>query len=70
MHQKSIRPRVFEALRRASAGRPYAASEDKVAAVERELGALAADPERVQRLTGWHWIREACDQLPQNVVLP
>ena len=62
--------RVFDELRRTSEGRPYATIEDTVAAVERELRALAADPERVKRLTGWHWIRDACDQLPQKVVLP
>jgi hypothetical protein len=59
--------RVFEELRRAVEGHPYASIEDKVAAVERELHALAADPERVKRLTGWQWIHDACEQLPQKV---
>ncbi len=62
--------RVFEELRRAIEGQPYATIEDKMAAVERERYALAADPARVKRLTGWHWIRDACDQLPQKVALP
>ncbi len=62
--------RVFEELRRAIEGQPYATIEDKMAAVERELHALAADPERVKRLTGWYWIRDACAQLPQKVALP
>ncbi len=35
-----------------------------MAAVERELRALAADPERVKALAGWHWIEEAWAALP------
>ncbi len=62
--------RVFEELRRVIEGMAYAALDDKVAAVERELQALAADPERVRRLAGWPWIRHACDNLPQKVVVP
>jgi hypothetical protein len=27
---------------------------------------MAASPERVQRLTGWSWIRDALAQLPQE----
>ena len=42
----------------------YAALEEKVAAVERELQALAADPARVQALAGWHWIDAAWAALP------
>ena len=56
--------RVFEELRRAVEGRVYGTLDAKVAAVERELQALAADPARVQRLTGWAWIRDAVAQLP------
>ena len=56
--------RVFEELRRVVEDQVYATLEEKVAAVERELRALAADSERVQRLTGWHWIEEAWATLP------
>ena len=56
--------RVFEELRRVVEGQVYATLEEKVAAVERELQALAADPERVQALAGWHWIEEAWAALP------
>ena len=35
-----------------------------MAAVERELQALAADPECVKALAGWHWIDEAWAALP------
>ena len=51
--------RVFEELRRAVEGRSYLQLEDKVAIVERELMALAADPIRLRRLTGWAWIATA-----------
>ena len=56
--------RVFEELRRVVEGQVYASLEEKVAAVERELQALAADPERVKSLAGWHWIDEAWAALP------
>ena len=56
--------RVFEELRRAVEGHVYATLEEKVAAVERELRALAADPARVKALAGWQWIREAWAALP------
>jgi transposase len=58
--------RVFEELRRAVEGRVYGTIEKKMAAVERVLQELAASPERVQRLTGWSWIRVALAQLPQE----
>jgi hypothetical protein len=61
---------VFEELRRAVEGEPYATLEQKVALVERELKALAAQPERVKRLAGWKWIRDAYAQLPAKVILP
>lgn len=51
--------RVFEELRRAIEGRSYASLADKIAAVERELAALAADPRRLRRLTGWRWLQDA-----------
>ena len=46
-------------LRRVVEGQIYATLAEKVAAVERELQALAADLERVKALAGWHWIEEA-----------
>jgi hypothetical protein len=51
--------RVFQELRRAVEGRTYPTIEAKMAAVEHELQALAADPDRLRRLTGWAWIDEA-----------
>jgi transposase len=56
--------RVFEELRRAIEGIVYGDIERKVAAVEAVLTELAADPERVQRLAGWEWIRAALATLP------
>jgi hypothetical protein len=50
--------RVFEELRRAIEGRSYPNLEAKMAVVERELSALAADAARLRRLTGWYWIAE------------
>jgi hypothetical protein len=57
--------RVFEDLRRAREGKVYASIDEQVAAVEREVRALAADPARVQRLAGWAWIQAARATLPQ-----
>jgi transposase len=51
--------RVFEELRRAVEGRTYPTIEAKMAVVDQELQALAAEPDRVRRLTGWAWIAEA-----------
>jgi hypothetical protein len=56
--------RVFEELRRAIEGRTYVSLAEKMAVVERELAALAADPGRLRRLTGWTWMREALADLP------
>jgi transposase len=50
--------RVFEELRRAVEGRTYPTIEAKMAVVEHELQALAADPDRLRRLTGWAWISD------------
>lgn len=58
--------RVFEELRRGVEGVCYATIEDKVAAVETILAELDADPDRVRRLTGWHWITETLHDLPQT----
>lgn len=51
--------RVFQELRRAVEGRTYPTIEAKMALVERELQQLAADPDRLRRLTGWAWISDA-----------
>lgn len=51
--------RVVLELRRAVEGRTYASLADKMAAVERELTALAADPTRLRRRAGWAWIADA-----------
>ncbi len=58
--------RVFEELRREVEGEVYGTIEKKMAAVEGELEALATAPDRVQRLTGWSWIRDALAQLPRE----
>jgi hypothetical protein len=44
----------------------YPSLEAKVAAVEALLDQLDADPERVKRLTGWHWIADALGHLPED----
>jgi hypothetical protein len=51
--------RVFQELRRAVEGRSYSTLDAKMALVDQELQALAADPDRLRRLTGWTWIDEA-----------
>lgn len=56
--------RLNEEIRRAVEGRVYATLEEKVAAVTAVLEEFAADPDRVRRLAGWDWIRQACDSLP------
>ena len=48
--------RVFEWLRSRIEGVVYGTLEAKREAVERELN---ASPDRIQRLAGWSWIREA-----------
>jgi transposase len=58
--------RVFEELRAGIEGVVYPRIEDKVAVVEAILQELDADPERVKQLTGWHWIVDALDELPQH----
>jgi DDE superfamily endonuclease len=58
--------RVFELLRAGIEGVIYQRIEDKVAAVEAILEELEADPERVKRLTSWHWIADNLQQLPQD----
>jgi hypothetical protein len=56
--------RVFQELRRTVEGLVYATLEEKVAAVERALAALAADPARLRRLIGWGWIADNLARLP------
>lgn len=56
--------RIFQELRRAVEGLVYATLAEKVAAVERELAALAADRARLKRLIGWEWIVDTLAQLP------
>ncbi|GAC1629920.1 MAG: hypothetical protein NVS4B2_12650 [Chloroflexota bacterium] len=58
--------RVFEELRAGIEGTIYPTIEAKVAAVETILEDLDADPARVKRLTGWHWIEENLHTLPQD----
>lgn len=58
--------RVFELLRAGTEGVIYPSLEAKVAAVEALLDQLDADPERVKRLTGWHWIADALGHLPED----
>jgi hypothetical protein len=56
--------RLFEELRRAIAGTVHPSLEAKVAAVDAELAAWAADPARVKRPAGWAWIEAAWADLP------
>lgn len=56
--------RIFEELRARLEGRVYDALEDKRAEAEAYLQELAADPERVKQLCGWHWIVDALHALP------
>lgn len=62
--------RVFQELRRAVEGLVYATLAEKVALIERELAALAADPARLRRLTGWAWIADTLIQLPADNPAP
>jgi hypothetical protein len=56
--------RVVEERRRAMGGEVYASIEESMAAVAREVTALAADPERGRRLAGWSWIWATWAALP------
>ncbi len=51
--------RVFEWLRSQIEGVVYGTLEAKREAVERALNDLNASPERIRRLAGWAWIRDA-----------
>ena len=57
--------RLFEEVRRVVEGRVYATIDDKIAAVESLLTALAADPSRVRSLAGWGWIHQSFADLPR-----
>jgi transposase len=56
--------RIFEEVRRRVEGRVYDSIEDKQAEVESYLRQLSVDRERIKRLCGWEWVREALDRLP------
>jgi transposase len=60
--------RVFEELRREVEGEVYGTIENKMRVVEQEPEAMAASPERVQRLTGWSWIHDTLARLPQEFI--
>lgn len=62
--------RVFQELRRAVAGVVSASLQEKVAVVDGELTALAADPARLKRLIGWDWIAESLAHLPAEYPAP
>jgi transposase len=51
--------RVFQYLRDKIEGIIYGSLDNKRAAVERELSALAHQPDRVKSLAGWQWIRDS-----------
>jgi len=51
--------RIFEEVRRRVEGRVYKSLEEKREAVEVFLRELAEDAERVRRLVGYPWIKEA-----------
>lgn len=51
--------RVFEWLRSRIEGVVYGTLQAKREAVEQALRELNASPDRIQRLAGWPWIREA-----------
>ncbi len=58
--------RIFEEVRRRVEGRAYESIGAKQAEVESYLRELGADRERVKRLCGWEWMREALEQLPSR----
>jgi hypothetical protein len=68
LHSPELNPaeRIFEEVRRLVEGQVYDSIADKQAEVESYLRQLGADPERVKRLCGWEWVREALDRLPPS----
>lgn len=61
--------RVFEEVRAHAEGKVYESLAAKQEGVERFLGELRADPERVKRLCGWDWIRAALRTRPPSQTL-
>jgi hypothetical protein len=51
--------RVFQYVRDKIEGFIYGSIDNKRAAVERELSALASQPDRVKSLAGWQWIHDS-----------
>ena len=51
--------RIFQYLRDKIEGFIYGSLEKKRAAVEKELSALANQPDRVKSLAGWSWIHDS-----------
>ena len=60
--------RVFEVIRAEVEGQPYPSLTAKRHAIDRLLRRLNADKPRLRRLIGWHWIRDAIQQLPENSI--
>lgn len=58
--------RVFQYLRAEIEGQVYGTIAAKKAAVEAELGKLAATPTSVTSLAGWDWIRQSVSGLPES----
>ena len=56
--------RIFEEIRARTEGVVYESLEAKRAVAEAYLQELGRDPERVTRLCGWSWIRDALADLP------
>lgn len=61
--------RLIEAIRAEIEGEVYDSLDEKVAATQRVLQALDADPARVQRLCGWEWIQAARAALPPPLAI-
>jgi hypothetical protein len=57
--------RLFEAIRAEIEGELYDDLAAKCARVEAILAAWDANPDRVRSLTGWPWILDALEQLPE-----
>ena len=64
-HSPELNPaeRIFEHLRATVEGKVYGTLTAKMAVVEHELWLLAANPDQVRSLAGWHWIRASLDEL-------
>lgn len=64
-HSPELNPveRIIEEVRAEIEGVAYESLEAKQAKAEGFLRELQADPDRVRRLAGWTWIREADEEL-------